>query len=181
MVFGGCERSTTNPVVEMKTSMGTIVIELYADRAPVTVENFLAYVDAGYYEGLIFHRVMSDFMIQGGGFTRDLQPSPTRPPIRNEADSGLKNLKGTIAMARTDDPHSASAQFFINVEPNPALDHRDRAREGWGYAVFGRVIEGMEVVERIRRVPVRSAGPRFGHLPVTPVVIESVTRRDRPA
>ncbi|MCS6997758.1 MAG: peptidylprolyl isomerase, partial [Casimicrobiaceae bacterium] len=140
------------PRVELRTSLGAITIELYPDKAPRTVENFLRYVKEGFYDGTIFHRVIPKFMIQGGGFTPDFVQKPTRPPIRNEADNGLKNATGTIAMARTSDPHSATAQFFINVADNRELDFRYPTQEGWGYCVFGRVVKGMEVVERIARV-----------------------------
>ena len=136
--------------VRLETTMGNIVLELDRQHAPVTVDNFLSYVNDGFYDGTIFHRVIGDFMIQGGGYTADLSRKQTRPPIKNEADNGLKNSRGTIAMARTRDPHSASAQFFINVEDNGALDHKAPDARGWGYAVFGHVVEGMEVVDEIR-------------------------------
>lgn len=159
------------PQVVMETSMGTIVLELNEQKAPQTVENFLHYVRDDFYEGTVFHRVIDGFMIQGGGFTWNFQQKPTRAPIPNEADNGLKNTRGTIAMARTADPHSATAQFFINVTDNPSLDHPNP--DGWGYTVFGRVIEGMDVVDAIARVPTTS---RQGHqnVPVESVVIENV-------
>ncbi|MGD8309986.1 MAG: peptidylprolyl isomerase [Chromatiales bacterium] len=162
--------------VLMETSQGAIELELYPDKAPRTVDNFLTYVDEGFYDGTIFHRVIDGFMIQGGGYDTDYERKPTREPVPNEADNGLKNEKGTIAMARTSDPHSATAQFFINDADNPNLDHRARTARGWGYAVFGRVTDGMDVVERISTQPtrVRSAGLR--NVPETPVVIERVTR-----
>ena len=139
-----------SPQVRLETSMGTIVLELDAQQAPVTVENFLAYVNDGFYDGTIFHRVIDGFMIQGGGYTSDFSRKQTRETIQNEADNGLKNVRGSIAMARTRDPHSASAQFFINVADNSALDHKTADARGWGYAVFGRVAEGMDVVDKIR-------------------------------
>ncbi len=162
-----------NPVVEMKTSKGDIKIELYADKAPVTVENFLSYAKDGHYNGTVFHRVIDGFMIQGGGYDSDLKEKSTKAPIKNEATNGLKNDKGTIAMARTSDPHSASAQFFINVKDNDFLNHRDTG-QGYGYAVFGKVVGGMDVVESIEKVKTGSRG-MHGDVPVEPVVIESVT------
>ena len=159
------------PRVRLITAMGTIDIELDPAAAPTTVANFLTYVSDGYYDGTIFHRVIPGFMIQGGGFTTAMQRKATRPPIRNEADNGLSNQTGTIAMARTPDPHSASAQFFINVKDNDFLDHRAKTAKGWGYCVFGRVIAGMNVVRTIENVPTAS---RFGmrDVPQTPVLIQ---------
>ena len=147
------------PKVRMETSSGTLVLELDAKNAPVTTENFLKYVDDGFYDGTIFHRVIKGFMIQGGGFDRDFKQKATLPPIENEADNGLKNERGTIAMARTDDPHSATAQFFINSVDNDFLDHREKNLQGWGYAVFGRVAEGIEVVDAISGVATGRHGP----------------------
>jgi len=138
------------PRVRLETTMGNIVLELDREHAPATVDNFLAYVNDGFYDGTIFHRVIDGFMIQGGGYTADFSRKQTRPPIKNEADNGLKNNRGSIAMARTRDPHSASAQFFINVADNSALDHKAPDARGWGYAVFGRVADGMGVVDEIR-------------------------------
>ena len=138
------------PRVRLETTMGNIVLVLDREHAPATVDNFLAYVNDGFYDGTIFHRVIDGFMIQGGGYTADFSRKETRPPIQNEADNGLKNTRGSIAMARTQDPHSASAQFFINVADNSALDHKARDARGWGYAVFGRVADGMGVVDKIR-------------------------------
>ncbi len=138
------------PRVRLETTMGNIVLELDRERAPTTVDNFLTYVSDGFYDGTIFHRVIDGFMIQGGGYTADLSRKETRPSIKNEADNGLKNAHGSIAMARTSDPHSASAQFFINVADNAMLDYKAPNGRGWGYAVFGRVAEGMEVVDKIR-------------------------------
>jgi cyclophilin family peptidyl-prolyl cis-trans isomerase len=159
-----------NPEVTIHTGKGDIRLELFADKAPVTVENFLQYARDGFYDGTIFHRVISHFMIQGGGFTAEMERKLTRDPIVNEADNGLSNERGTIAMARTMDPGSATAQFFINVEINSNLDHTGTANSReWGYAVFGRVTQGMEVVDDIRFV---ETSPRDA--PLEPVVIESV-------
>jgi peptidyl-prolyl cis-trans isomerase B (cyclophilin B) len=138
------------PRVRLETTLGNIVLELDAQRAPVTVENFLGYVKDGFYDGTIFHRVIGNFMIQGGGYTADFSRKETRPPINNEADNGLKNVRGSVSMARTRDPHSASSQFFINVVDNAFLDHKSPDARGWGYAVFGHVAEGMDVVDKIR-------------------------------
>lgn len=162
------------PTVIIHTSQGDIKVELYEDQAPVTVKNFLDYARRGYYDGTIFHRIIPGFMIQGGGFDAELTPKPTEAPIENEADNGLSNQRGTLAMARTNDPDSATAQFFINVVDNPALDHRGKqSGRTWGYAVFGRVIEGMEVVDEIRFVPTEARGPHQD-VPVEPIVIERV-------
>ena len=138
------------PRVRLETTMGNIVLELYREHAPTTVDNFLTYVNDGFYDDTIFHRVIDGFMIQGGGYTADFSRKETRPSIKNEADNGLQNVRGSIAMARTSDPHSASAQFFINVADNAMLDHKATNPRGWGYAVFGRVAEGMDVVDKIR-------------------------------
>jgi peptidyl-prolyl cis-trans isomerase A (cyclophilin A) len=165
-----------NPTVEIKTSLGTIVAELDAEKAPVTVKNFLQYVDDKYYDGTVFHRVISNFMIQGGGFTASLGKKETKPPIANEAKNGLKNGRGTLAMARTNVPDSATSQFFINVKDNPALDYRDDSVQGIGYCVFGKVTSGMDVVDKIKAVP---TGSKMGmnDVPTTPVVIESIRRK----
>ncbi len=144
--------SAANPKVLMKTSKGDITIELYEDKAPITVRNFLSYVDEKFYDGTIFHRVIKGFMVQGGGFTADFQEKPSKPPIQNEAANGLKNERGTVAMARTPEIHSATCQFFINHVDNAFLNHRDNTAQGFGYAVFGRVIAGMEVVDAIANV-----------------------------
>ena len=162
-----------NPHVELKTTMGTIVIELYPENAPKTVDNFLQYVKDGFYDGTIFHRVMPGFMAQGGGFTRGFEQKPTRPTIRNEAGNGLRNAIGTVAMARTRDPHSATAQFFINVAENDFLDFKSADENGYGYCVFGRVTSGMDVVNKIKAAPTSNQGGAFVNAPVTPVVIES--------
>lgn len=159
------------PTVEMLTTQGKIVIELDAARAPKTVQNFLTYVKDGFYSGTIFHRVIPGFMIQGGGFDKDMGEKQARPSIENEAKNGLKNQRGTIAMARRQDPHSASAQFFINHKDNTALDYP--GHDGWGYAVFGKVVQGMDTVDKIAGV---KTAPRPPHrdVPVEPVVILSV-------
>ncbi len=162
-----------NPMVVMETSLGTITIELYKDQAPKSVENFLAYVSSGFYEGTVFHRVIPGFMIQGGGMTADLNRKATREPIENEATNGLKNTRGTIAMARTSDVNSATSQFFINPVNNASLDHRSTNPSEFGYAVFGMVTEGMDVVDKIRAVPTGTRGP-FQDVPNEPVVIQSV-------
>lgn len=157
--------------VQLTTTLGIIVLELDAARAPATVENFAEYVRSGHYDGTIFHRVISDFMVQGGGLDRDMNQKPTRPPIRNEADNGLKNVNGAVAMARTSEPHSASAQFFINTTDNGFLDHRNKSEDGWGYCVFGRVVDGMTVVEAIEEVKTtRRKG--FQDVPDQVIVIE---------
>ncbi len=162
-------RAETPPRVELVTSLGTIELQLDPQRAPKTVANFLQYVKSGFYGGTIFHRVIPGFMIQGGGFTPDMQQKPTQPPIPLESQNGLKNLRGTIAMARTANPNSATSQFFINLVDNPALDYPQP--DGHGYAVFGQVIKGMDVVDRIAKVPTQDAGP-YQNVPVTPVVIK---------
>ena len=162
-----------NPVVVLKTSMGDITVELAADKAPITVKNFLDYVETKQYDGTIFHRVIPGFMIQGGGFTPDMQQKPTKAPIKNEAGNGLKNVTGSIAMARTSAPDSATAQFFINVKDNGSLDHRDETPAGFGYAVIGKVIGGMDVVKKIENVPTTTKAPHQ-NVPATPVVIESI-------
>ena len=162
-----------NPRVRMITSLGVIEIELDAKHAPDTVKNFMNYVENGFYKGTIFHRVIPGFMIQGGGFRPGMDEKVKGPAIRNEADNGLKNLAGTIAMARTPDPHSAAAQFFINTVDNPNLDYRDKTTQGWGYAVFGKVTKGMDVVKKIENVSTHTVGP-FQNVPVKDVVIEKV-------
>ncbi len=164
-----------NPVVEMKTSVGVIRIELYPDKAPKSVANFLQYVKDGFYNGLVFHRVIDGFMIQGGGFSPDLREKKgNHPPIENEAGNGLKNEVGTLAMARTSNPHSATAQFFINVANNSFLDFREATPAGFGYAVFGKVTQGMEVVMRIAHTPTGPGGPFPKDVPRQPAVIESL-------
>jgi len=167
-----------NPRVEFKTSMGSFALELYTDKAPKTVANFIQYVNSGFYNGTIFHRVIDGFMIQGGGFGPGMREKTTRAPIENEAGvalkAGLRNEPGTIAMARTPNPHSATAQFFINVKDNGFLDYREPSPRGFGYAVFGRVVEGMDTVLRISKVPTTTA-EQHQNVPQRPVTIESVT------
>ena len=160
-------------MVKLQTSLGTITLELYADKAPETVKNFLAYVAAGHYDNTIFHRVIDGFMIQGGGFEPDMKQKPAGAPVKNEADNGLRNERGTIAMARTSDPHSATAQFFINVKDNGFLDHTAPNSQGWGYCVFGKVVDGMDVVDKIRAVKTSSRG-FHQDVPVEDVIIEKV-------
>lgn len=163
------------PMVELKTNMGIIVIEVYPDKAPVTVKNFMQYVNEGHYNGTIFHRVIPKFMIQAGGFTPEFTEKPARAPIHNEAANGIKNVVGTVAMARTTEPHSARAQFFINLADNEFLDFRYPTRQGYGYCVFGRVVRGMDVVQRIAGVA-RGRGPGpHRDVPRQPVVIQRAT------
>ncbi len=171
----GQESAVSNPQVVMETSKGDIVLELYPDKAPLTVKNFLDYIDAGFYSGTVFHRVIPGFMLQGGGFSRDMQKKSTLMPVKNEAFNGLKNDRGTIAMARTQDPHSASSQFFINTVDNAFLNYKSQTTAGWGYAVFGKVIKGMEVVDAISKVQTGTQG-RFRDVPKTPVEIIKVRR-----
>jgi peptidyl-prolyl cis-trans isomerase B (cyclophilin B) len=165
------------PVVDVTTNHGTFSIQLDPAKAPATVANFLQYVDAGHYDGTIFHRVIATFMIQGGGYDQMYEKKPVRAPIQNEADNGLKNKRGTVAMARTGDPHSATAQWFVNVVDNAFLDHKAKDAQGWGYAVFGRVIEGMDVVDNIKAVATGSNGPFTKDAPDEMVVIQAVRRR----
>ena len=167
---------TTAPKVRLTTSLGDIVLELNQEKAPATVENFLGYVDQGFYNGTIFHRVIDNFMIQGGGYTADYTKKETRAPIQNEADNGLANDRYTVAMARTMEPHSATAQFFINVKDNDFLNHSGKNIRGWGYAVFGKVVAGMEVVDRIRQLTTGPGGPFAKDAPREAVVIEKAER-----
>ncbi|MEK9803980.1 MAG: peptidylprolyl isomerase [Curvibacter sp.] len=162
------------PRVKLATSAGDIVLELQPAKAPRTVENFLAYVKKGHYNGTIFHRVIPGFMVQGGGFDKVMNQKPTEKPIENEATNGLKNERYTIAMARTSHPHSASAQFFINVNDNTFLNHTAPTSQGWGYAVFGRVVEGQDVVDKIAAVPTSTQG-MHQNVPLTPVTINAAT------
>jgi peptidyl-prolyl cis-trans isomerase B (cyclophilin B) len=152
---------TANPRVALETNKGTIVLELDAAKAPKSVANFLEYVKSGHYDGTIFHRVIAGFMVQGGGFDTKMEQKGTRAPIQNEADNGLKNARGTVAMARTGDPHSATAQFFVNLVDNSFLNHKSKDAQGWGYTVFGKVVEGMDVVDAIARIKTGPMGP-FG-------------------
>jgi len=167
---------TANPRVILETNKGAIVLELYPDKAPKTVANFLQYVQEGYYANTIFHRVINNFMIQGGGFTAKYERKNTHPPISNEADNGLQNSTGTIAMARTFDPHSASAQFFINVADNDFLNFKSKTANGWGYTVFGKVVQGMEVVNTIKVIPTVPAGPFPRDVPRDTVIITRAAR-----
>jgi cyclophilin family peptidyl-prolyl cis-trans isomerase len=162
-----------NPRVLLETSKGNITLELFRRNAPLSVANFLSYVQAGYYDGTIFHRVIPGFMIQGGGLTPNLSEKPSHAPVRNEANNGLKNLRGSLAMARLGDPHSGTSQFFINVANNDNLNHRDESTQGWGYAVFGKVASGMEVVDAIVMVPRDARGP-YQDVPNEPVLIRHV-------
>ena len=164
----------SNTVIEMKTTFGVITLELDGEKAPKTVENFIRYASEGFYDGTIFHRVIDNFMIQGGGFDADMQQKETAEPVENEADNGLTNDRGTIAMARTMDPHSATAQFFLNVKDNDFLNHSGKNMQGWGYTVFGKVTDGDAVLDKIRSV---ETGNKSGHqdVPKESVVIESVT------
>jgi len=161
--------------VKIETSEGDIVLELDITRAPLSVLNFMKYVRSGFYDGTIFHRVIKNFMIQGGGFTPEMERKQPNAPILNEADNGLKNTRGTIAMARTNDPHSATAQFFINVTDNPFLNHSSKTPRGWGYAVFGKVIKGMNVVDKIRNQRTGPNGPFPGDVPVKMILIHKIT------
>lgn len=165
-------QAADNPRVALKTNMGNIVLELYPEKAPKSVANFLDYVKKGHYSGTVFHRVINGFMIQGGGFDKDMKQKPTNAPIENEAKNGLKNEPYTVAMARTSDPHSASAQFFINVKNNSFLDYP--GQDGWGYAVFGKVVNGTDVVDKIKAADTSNSG-MFQNVPVKPVIIESAT------
>lgn len=165
-----------NIKVEMRTNMGNVVLELYPDKAPKTVGNFLQYIEEGFYKNTIFHRVIPDFMIQGGGFDTAFKQKTTRPPIQNEAANGLKNEVGTIAMARTPDPHSAAAQFFINVASNGFLNYKAPNQNGYGYTVFGKVINGMDVVDKIASIPTGSGGSFSSDVPKTNVIIEDMIK-----
>lgn len=169
------QSSGDSPRVILETNHGNITVELYPDKAPKSVENFLGYVDEGFYSGTVFHRVIDGFMIQGGGFSTEMAKKPTKSAIVNEAANGLKNERGTLAMARTTDPHSATSQFFINTVDNAPLDHTGKTPAGWGYAVFGKVVDGMEVVDAIAKVPTGTRG-QFRDTPSESVVILSAER-----
>jgi len=175
----------SHPQISMKTNFGEIILELDREKAPLSVDNFIRYAENGLYNGTIFHRVIKNFMIQGGGFSADFIKKTTFPPIKNEADNGLKNDRGTIAMARTSEPHSATSQFFINVVDNNFLNFTSPTMQGWGYAVFGKVIKGMDVVDKIRDIPTGKGGPFPGDVPTKHALIESVTlisdKTDQPA
>ena len=168
------------PRVVMKTTLGEMEIELYADKAPVTVANFLNYVKSGFYKGTVFHRVVYGWIIQGGGYDKDLIPRETGAPIINEADNGLKNMRGTIAMARTSDPDSADSQFFINLQDNPSFDFKAKTRRSWGYCVFGRVVRGMEVADAIGEVEKHEVEGFGSTVPVEPVIIEDISLTGEP-
>jgi peptidyl-prolyl cis-trans isomerase B (cyclophilin B) len=168
----GATAQRSDCMVTLHTSKGDIVIELYRDKAPKTTENFLEYVRSGHYDGTIFHRVIDGFMIQGGGMDAEMKERATREPIENEADNGVKNEAYTVAMARTQDPHSATSQFFINVADNQFLNHKSKSPQGWGYAAFGRVVEGQDVVDEIKQVPTGRKG-FHDDVPTSPVIIES--------
>ena len=166
-----------DPVVEVATNFGTFVIQLDAAKAPKSVENFLKYVDAKHYDNTIFHRIIPTFMVQGGGYDVNYEKKPVRAPVQNEADNGLKNKRGTVAMARTGEPHSATAQWFVNVVDNAFLDHTGKDERGWGYAVFGKVTDGLDVVDKIKAVRTGANGPFAKDAPDDPVVIKHVKRR----
>jgi cyclophilin family peptidyl-prolyl cis-trans isomerase len=170
-IAGPAAAQADKPVVVIETSLGDVTVELDREKAPLSVENFLSYVKDGHYAGTIFHRVIRGFMIQGGGVTADMQRKPTKPPIKNEATNGLKNRRGTIAMARTAEPDSASAQFFINTVDNDALDHKGTGPRDYGYAVFGKVVSGMDVVDKIERVAIN---PTMKDVPAEPVTIKNI-------
>jgi len=186
LLFTAMQSSLAEPLdrhpqrVEIQTNFGNIIIELDAVHAPVTVANFMAYVNSNAYDNTLFHRVIKDFMIQGGGYKSDFSKTPTMPPIINEADNGLKNLRGTIAMARSRDPDSATNQFFINTVHNDFLDHRSKSTSGWGYAVFGKVIDGMDVVDSINALPTSRSGPFSGDVPIDTVLIYHVIPYQEP-
>ena len=173
LLIAATSSAMAQPTAEIQTSQGLIVVDLNSEKAPNTVANFIRYAKEGHYAGTIFHRVIAGFMIQGGGLDANFEPKPTHEPIRNEADNGLTNATGTIAMARTSDPHSASDQFFINVNNNASLNFSERSNTGWGYTVFGRVIKGMDVVQRIALMPTDG-----GDAPFQNIVIESVTIKE---
>ncbi|MGI9213280.1 MAG: peptidylprolyl isomerase [Methylococcaceae bacterium] len=168
------------PLVKLHTSLGDVVLKLNAEKAPVSVSNFLTYVKEGHYDGTLFHRVIPKFMAQGGGFTSDFAQKPTHAPIKNEADNGLKNARGTIAMARTNDPQSATAQFFINYVDNAFLDYKSPTPQAWGYAVFGEVIEGMDVVDQMATIPTGRGGPMPSDVPKTPILVEKASVLEAP-
>ena len=171
---GAADPEKKNPIIVIDTSMGKIKAELWADKAPGTVANFLSYIQKKQFDGLIFHRVIKDFMIQGGGFTPDMQQKAVDNPIRNEASADKKNDKGTLAMARTNDLHSATAQFFINLKDNDFLNHQNESNQGFGYCAFGKVIEGQDIVDKIGQVRTGNKGGH-GDVPLEPVVINSIT------
>ena len=174
-------QAAENPVVKIQTNHGDIYVMLLPEKAPKTVANFLQYVEEDFYTNTVFHRVMSDFMIQGGGFTPTFERKPTRAPILNEADNGLSNERGTIAMARTFEPHSATAQFYINVVDNGhTLDHKNKSPRGYGYTVFGKVVKGMEVVDTIRNIPTGKSGPFQANVPKSSAIILGISQINKP-
>jgi peptidyl-prolyl cis-trans isomerase B (cyclophilin B) len=175
-IHGAAAQDASNPLMVLDTTEGIIVIELFPGQAPKTVENVIRYVEDGFYEATIFHRVIAGFMIQGGGFGQDMVKKEVGAPVENEADNGLRNERGTVAMARTSDPHSATAQFYINLVDNDSLDHSGKTPQGWGYCVFGRVVEGMNVVDRIARTGTQTKGG-MQDVPVLPIVIERASIR----
>jgi len=176
LIAGATLAQGANPRVRVETNKGVIVVELYPEKAPKTVENFLGYVKTGHYIGTIFHRVIPNFMIQAGGVTQEFQGKPLRPPVVNEANNGLSNKRGTIAMARLPEVNSATSQFFINLKDNGFLDFRNETPEGYGYCVFGKVVEGMKVVDTIAAIPTGPAGPYEQDVPKDPVVIVKVSQ-----
>ncbi len=177
LIFSSFLFSQKNPQVVLETTLGKIVLEVFQDKAPETSRNFLKYVDEKFYDGTIFHRVIPNFVIQGGGFDKEMKEKNTYPPIKNEAENGLSNLRGTVAMARTNDPHSATSQFFINLVDNKNLDFKDKnSGRGWGYAVFGKVIEGMDVVDKIAKVETTTKG-YYENVPKEPVIIIKAYRK----
>ena len=173
--FSSAHAATPDPAVKLETNYGDIIVRLDARKAPISTANFVQYVKSGFYDGTVFHRVIKSFMIQGGGFTPDLKQKETRAAIRNEADNGLKNKKYTIAMARTGEPHSATAQFFINTVDNPFLDHSEETPQGYGYAVFGQVTEGMDVVDKIEKAKTKDT-PHYEDVPVDSILITGCSR-----
>ncbi|PTN12681.1 peptidyl-prolyl cis-trans isomerase A (cyclophilin A)/peptidyl-prolyl cis-trans isomerase B (cyclophilin B) [Nitrosomonas aestuarii] len=174
-IFCSTTSYAANPQVMIKTNQGTVTLELYPEKAPKTVDNFLRYVEEGFYKNTIFHRVISNFMVQGGGFDTSFHQKSTHAPVENEANNGLKNEVGTIAMARTSDPHSATAQFFINVANNTFLNFTAPHPRGYGYTVFGKVIDGMEIVNQIAKTPTGSGGPFPGDVPRNMIIIEDIS------
>ena len=168
------DKMAVNPKIKIETTLGDITLELDATKAPTSTENFLSYVKDGHYDGTIFHRVIPNFMVQGGGMNPDMSEKESKAPIKNEANNGLKNLRGTVAMARTNDPHSASSQFFINVKDNAFLDHKSEDMQGWGYAVFGKVVDGMDVVDKIEKVETGTTG-FHQDVPKDAVILNKVT------
>ena len=179
-VVASFTNATENPLVKIQTNHGDIYVMLQPDKAPKTVANFLQYIEEDFYTNTVFHRVISNFMIQGGGFTPTFERKPTRAPVINEADNGLSNERGTIAMARTFEPHSATAQFFINVVDNGRLDHKNKTPRGYGYTVFGKVVKGMDVVDTIRNIPTGKGGPFQANVPKSAAIILGISHINKP-